>query len=369
MSLSISEWLKANDLEAFTPLFVEHQIDMKTLAVLTDSDLKEIGLAFGPRKRILRAVAATKSPGASTPSKTEVGTSFTQLYERRQLTVMFCDLVDSVSLSSLLDPEELRELIETYRRVCGEVVARYEGHMALYLGDGLMIYFGWPMAHEDDAERGVRAALEMLKAVKAIPAVKPLSVRIGLATGPVVVGDSSQDEKAEAGLAVGDTPNLAARVQTAAGVDEVVISPATRRLLADAFILTDLGNRSLKGIAQPVQLWRVDAVRRNEGRFKAAHGGMELASLVGRAQESVLLQSRWQQARNGEGQVILIGGQPGIEQVVPFGSVIHVSGHDEAAMAATLGRVCGQENRVVRIPSGLEDVFIGLMDRAQDNYA
>ena len=184
--------------------------------------------------------------------------------------------------------------------------------MAQYLGDGLMIYFGWPVAHEDDAERGVRAALEMVQAVKAIPAAKPLALRIGLATGPVVVGETARGDNADAGLAVGETPNLAARLQALAGPDEVVIAPATRRLLSDSFSLTDLGEHTLKGIAQPVQPWRVNEARRTEGRFEAAHGGRELAPLVGRAEESSLLGDRWQQARRGVGQVVLVGGQPGI---------------------------------------------------------
>lgn len=312
MNQPLADWLKTNDLEAWLPIFVENQVDLKTLGVLTESDLKELGLPFGPRKRILKAIAQSKSPvsrsraPAGSPVATAAG------YERRQLTVMFCDLVGSTALSALLDPEELRELIQAYRKACGDVVTRYDGHMAQYLGDGLMIYFGWPMAHEDDAERGVRAALEMVQAVKAIRATNPLEVRIGLATGPVVVGESAPGDKAEAGLAVGDTPNLAARLQTAAGTNEVVIASATRRLVMDAFALTDLGTHALKGIAQPVPLWRVDAVRRAEGRFMAAHGGVELTVLVGREDEITLLQSRWQQARQGQGQVILIGGQPGI---------------------------------------------------------
>ena len=312
MNPPLADWLKQHDLETLLPLFIENQVDLKTLEVLTESDLKELGLPFGPRKRILKAIADSKLPGSRPQTKAGVPVTGTAFYERRQLTVMFCDLIGSTALSALLDPEELRELIQAYRKACGDVVARYDGHMAQYLGDGLMIYFGWPMAHEDDAERGVRAALEMVQAVKAIPAVKPLAVRIGLATGSVVVGESPPDDKAEAGLAVGDTPNLAARLQTAAGTNEVVIAPTTRRLVQDAFAMTDLGAQALKGIAQPVQLWRVDAVRRAEGRFNAAHGGRELAVLVGRDEESTLLQRCWQQARQGQGQVVLIGGQPGI---------------------------------------------------------
>ena len=166
---------------------------------------------------------------------------------------MFCDLVGSTALAERLDPEELRELMHAYRKAGGEVVARYEGHVAQFLGDGLMVYFGWPSAHEDDAERGVRSALEIVQAVKKVSAEGPLAVRIGVATGTVVVGEASRADDAEAKLAVGETPNLAARLQGLAGPDEIVIAPTTRRLVGGAFELTDLGAHWLKGIAEPVR--------------------------------------------------------------------------------------------------------------------
>jgi class 3 adenylate cyclase/tetratricopeptide (TPR) repeat protein len=312
MTRTLSDWLKANDLGEFGPIFAENQVDLKALQILTDSDLSELGLPFGPRKRILNAIAQLKDDAALQRVEVKTPATSGSLGERRQLTVAFCDLVGSTALSALLDPEELNTLIKTYRKVCGDVVLRYEGHMAQFLGDGLMVYFGWPVGHEDAAERSVRAALEMVEAVKAIRTATPLSVRVGLATGPVVVGEASQNGKEEAGLAVGETPNLAARLQALAGPGEVVIAHTTRRLLGDAFSLTDLGPRTLKGIAQPVQVWRVDEARRTEGRFKAAHGGIELAPLVGRDDETVLLGDRWRQACSGEGQVVLIGGQAGI---------------------------------------------------------
>ena len=307
MTPTLGDWLTANDLGEFGPVFIENQVDLKALEILTDSDLKELGLPFGPRKRILSAIALLKKRTAAAAPATPASRG-----ERRQLTVVFCDLVGSTALSTLLDPEELNTVIKAYRQTCGDVVSRYEGHVAQYLGDGLMIYFGWPVTHEDAAERSVRAALEIVQAVKAIPAATPLSVRIGLATGPVVVGESSQDGNAEAGLAVGETPNLAARLQALAGPGEVVIAHTTRRLLGDAFSLTDLGTPPLKGIKQPVQVWRVEEALRTEGRFKAAHGGIELAPLVGRDEEMTLLGRRWQQVLGGKGQVVLIGGQAGI---------------------------------------------------------
>src|SRR5262245_56949409 len=205
--------------------------------------------------------------------------------ERRQLTVMFCDLVGSTALAERLDPEELRDLMHAYTEACGEVVAHFTGHVAQVRGDGLMVYFGWPSAHEDDAERSVRAALEIVQAVKKVNAEPPLAVRIGVATGTVVVGAVSRADDAEARLAVGDTPNLAARLQGLAGPDEVVIASSTRRLVGAAFQLSDMGAHSLKGIAQPVQAWRVQGVRRSEGRFEAARGGVPLTPLVGRQEE------------------------------------------------------------------------------------
>jgi class 3 adenylate cyclase len=308
MAESLREWLTANGLSEFEEVFAQNQVDLKTLFVLTDPDLKELGLPFGPRKRILNRIAELKAagqPGVERPRASSRG-------ERRQLTVMFCDLVGSTALSTVLDPEELNALIKSYRAVCGAVVARYAGHVAQYLGDGILVYFGWPIAYEDSAERAVRSALDIVDAVKAMHSVRPLAVRIGLATGPVVVGEDSADGGAETGLAVGETPNLAARLLALANPGEIVIASRTRRLLGNGFSLTDLGRHSIKGMEEPVPVWRLDEARRVEGRFTAAHGGIEIAPLVGREDEATLLEERWQQARGGSGQVVLIAGQAGI---------------------------------------------------------
>jgi len=310
MAESLGEWLTANGLSEFGEVFARNQVDLKTLFVLTDLDLKELGLPFGPRKRILNAIAELKNQTARPSGVQTLKASSSG--ERRQLTVMFCDLVGSTELSTLLDPEELDALIKSYRAVCGAVVARYAGHVAQYLGDGILVYFGWPVAYEESAERAVRSALEILDAVKAMPSARPLAVRIGLATGPVVVGEDSSDGGAEAGLAVGATPNLAARLLALANPGEIVIASATRRLLGSAFSLTDLGRRSIKGIEQPVQAWRLDEARRVEDRFRAAHGGIEIAPLVGREDEANLIEHYWQQSRGGSGQVVIIAGQAGI---------------------------------------------------------
>ncbi len=313
----IRDWLEQLGLEKYAAVFAEHEITLDVLRDLTEADIDRLDLPTGPRRRLMVAVRAL---AASPPAQPSVPSPETPLErptishdgERRQLTVMFCDLVGSTALAERLDPEELRALMQAYRKACGKVVSRYDGHVAQYLGDGLMVYFGWPSAHEDDAERGVRSALEMVQAVKAVSVEQPLAIRIGLATGAVVVGEASREDNAEAKLAVGETPNLAARLQGLAGPDEIVIAPATRRLVGDAFEFTDLGARPLKGIAEPVRAWRVEGLRRTEGRFEAAHGGVELTPLVGREEEVALLLRRWRQARDGEGQVVLVSGEPGI---------------------------------------------------------
>jgi len=340
---SIADWLSQNGLEKYGPLFDEHELTLDVLPHLTESDINQLGLPLGPRRRLLVAIQALtgeRQPQRSEPSLPSAPPRYSEPpghreshgqreshgpaerpgsrppaapAERRQITVMFCDLVGSTALSTELDPEELRELIQIYRDACGTIAQRYEGHVAQYLGDGLMIYYGWPVAHEDDAERAVRSALEMVRAVTAISAARPLAVRIGLATGRVVVGEASSEDTTEARLAIGEAPNLAARLQSLAKPGEVVIAPATRRLLGDTFALTELGTQTLKGIAEPVPVFRVDAVQRKEGRFEAAHGGVDdLRSLVGREEEVSLLLRRWQRACAGSGQVVMIGGEAGI---------------------------------------------------------
>jgi class 3 adenylate cyclase/tetratricopeptide (TPR) repeat protein len=313
----IQDWLEEHGLERYAAVFAEHEITLELLPGLTESDIDRLGLTTGPRRRLLIAVQALRArmraqrslQSADTPAEQR---DISYHAERRQLTVMFCDLVRSAALSERIDPEELHGLMQVYGKACGEVVTRYEGHVAQYRGDALMVYFGWPTAHEDDAERGVRAALDIVQGVKSVNVTPPLAVHIGVATGTVVVGEISRTDDAEAKLAVGETPNLAARLQELAGPDEIVIAPATRRLVGAAFELSDLGAHSLKGIAQPVRAWRVDSVHRLEGRFEAARGRVALTPLVGREQEVNLLLDRWALAQEGEGQVVLLSGEPGI---------------------------------------------------------
>jgi class 3 adenylate cyclase/tetratricopeptide (TPR) repeat protein len=224
---------------------------------------------------------------------------------------MFCDLVGSTVLAQALDPEKLREVMRAYRQACTAIIERYDGYLAQYLGDGLMIYFGWPRAHEDDAERALRSALDIVATVKKLDAPSPLQVHIGVATGAVVVGEAKADEQGGSELAVGETPNLAARLQGIAGPDEIVVGPSTQRLAGGQFDYEGLGQQTLKGILQPVHAYRVKGILRVEGRFDASHT-RQLTPLVGRASELALLLDRWERAKNGEGQGVLLSAEPGI---------------------------------------------------------
>ena len=252
--MDVGIWLRDLGLERYAPAFRDAEIDAAVLPRLTDEHLKELGLPLGPRLKLLDAVAKLRGDGSSTaPAPTTVAP--VPGAERRQLTVMFVDLVGSTALSARLDPEEMRELIRAYQNVVAGEVTRFEGHVAKYMGDGVLAYFGWPKAHEDAAERAVRAALAVAAAVPGIatPAGEPLAARIGMATGTVVVGDLVGDEEARERAVVGETPNLAARLALAAEPGAVVIAEGTRRLLGDLFAHRDLGTVSLKGFAGPVR--------------------------------------------------------------------------------------------------------------------
>jgi class 3 adenylate cyclase len=228
--------------------------------------------------------------------------------ERRQLTVLFCDLVGSTERSAHLDPEEWREIVGRYQRAASEVVVRFDGHVAQILGDGLLAYFGWPRAHDDDAERAVRTGLALVDAVQGAP--DGLSVRVGIHTGPVVVGLLGAGERAET-LAVGEVPNVAARVQALAGPDSVLVTSATHRLVAGLFVAEEAGDRALKGISEPVTLFRVNGTTGVRGRLRAA-AARGLTPFVGRAEERRLLRSRWERTQEGDGQVVLVAGEAGI---------------------------------------------------------
>ncbi len=312
----LAGWLDGLGLGKYRAVFAEHEIDLATLPELTEDDLREMGLPIGPRRKLLKAARglagaaprADHAAQAPPPVPTPQGGA-----ERRQLTVMFADLVGSTELSQCLDPEELRDVIRVYQDACAGAVSRYDGYVARYVGDGLLAYFGYPRAHEDDAERAVRAALAILEAVARLPAQggRPLQVRVGIATGQVVVGDIVGEGAAQESTVVGETPNLAARLQGVASPDSVVISARTRELLGGEFELEDLGPQVLRGIAGAVPAWRVNREQTAPSRFEARHPG-ELGAFVGRDQEVELLLARWQRAKQGEGQVALLSGEAGI---------------------------------------------------------
>jgi class 3 adenylate cyclase len=304
--VDVASWLRNLGLERYETAFRENEVGADDLCHLTAEDLEGLGVAtIGHRRRLLVAIAKLQEKAASPQAvrPTDEHRASTSAGERRQLTVMFCDLVGSTALSEKLDPEELRSLLHAYQTLCGDVIAHYDGFIARYVGDGILTYFGWPAAHEEDAERAVRAALEIVYSVKRASSTENLSVRIGIATGPVVVGEAAGVGE-QSKLAVGSTPNLAARLQGLAAADQIVIATSTRRLVGDAFDLTDLSEHDLKGIAEPVHAWRVERALVTESRFDANRGGAALTPLVGREEELDILLRRWSQAKDGEGQVL-----------------------------------------------------------------
>jgi class 3 adenylate cyclase/predicted ATPase len=312
--LDIDGWLRGIGLAQYAEIFRANDIDSELLGRLTNDDLKDIGVAsFGHRKKLLEAIAAlTAVPEASSSipvAVTEPKTHDTA--ERRQVTVMFVDLVGSTALSTGMDPEDLREIISAYQKCVAETVHHFGGFVARYVGDAVLVYFGYPHAHEHDAERAVRAGLELITVVAELKTRPPQQVRVGIATGVVVVGHLIPSGESEERGMVGETPNLAARLQTIAEPNMVVIAESTRRLLGSFFQLDDLGMRSLKGIAGPVRAWAVLQASSVASRFEALHP-TGLTALVGREEEFELLRRCWFKATNAEGQVVLLSGEAGI---------------------------------------------------------
>jgi predicted ATPase/class 3 adenylate cyclase len=305
----IADWLEKLGLSEYARRFAENDIDVSVLSHLTDQDLKELGVSLGHRRKILAAIAA--GPPSLQPVLT--GPTPQDTAERRHLTVMICDLVGSTALSARLDPEDMRAVIDAYHAACARITRTYDGFLAEFRGDGILAYFGYPRAHEDDAERTVRAGLDIIAAVARLEtrAAEPLAVRIGIATGLVVVGDPSGKGALREHALIGDTPNLAARLQALADTGTMVIAASTRRLLGDLFRLRDLGRHEVKGIAEPVAAWVVEGVAASESRFEAVRAS-GLTDLIGREDELDFLQERQRLAWKGEGQIVLITGEPGI---------------------------------------------------------
>src|SRR5215831_7928450 len=305
--MNIAAWLRSLGLERYERAFRDNDIDAAVLPELTPEDLTTLGInSVGHRRRILAAIAALHGEAAQAVAKTPPAGEA----ERRQLTVMFCDLVGSTALSARFDPEDLREIVGAYHRCVAETVARFAGFVAKYMGDGVLIYFGYPEAHEDDAERAVRAGLAVIDAVGRLATPEPLRVRLGAASGLVVVGDLIGAGAAQERGVVGETPNLAARLQALAQPDTLVIADSTRRQVGALFEIEDVGLRVLAGFAEPQRAWRIIAESGVLSRFEALRS--EATPLVGRDEELDLLLRRWQQAKAGEGRVVLVSGEPGI---------------------------------------------------------
>jgi class 3 adenylate cyclase len=332
--MDIAAWLQGLALERYVPAFRDNDVDAEVLLELTAEDLVSIGVtSVGHRRKLLAAISSLGAVDAPPPptlpiapaggplpfppplgldpgitGETRVGAEA----ERRQLTVMFCDLVGSTALSARLDPEDLREVIAAYHRAVAEVVGRFDGFVAKYMGDGVLVYFGYPRAHEDDAERAVRAGLGVIDSVGRLDVQSiELRARVGIATGLVVVGDLIGEGSAQEQSVVGETPNLAARLQALAEPGAVVIAAGTRRLIGDLFDYRDLGAVEVKGIGGTVPAWQVLRPSAVASRFEALHGSA-LSPLIGRDEEIDLLLRRWARVKAGDGKVVLVSGEAGL---------------------------------------------------------
>ena len=308
MTDATKKWLEEIGLGRYAAVFAEHDIERDVVPDLTDQDLKDLGMSLGHRKRLLRAVHAAAGERALESS------SRTEKAERRQITVMFCDLVGSTGLSTRFDPEELHGIIREFQVCCERVINRFDGNVARYMGDGLLVYFGYPIASEHDPENAVRAARDVIGAVAQLsptPGLK-LQTRIGIATGAVVVGDLVGHGAAQEQPVIGETPNLANRLQELAAPDSVVISEVTRRLVGDLFEYVDLGLHPVKGFDVPVPAWRVGDELVVESRFEAFHSRARLSKLVGREREIESLMQLWGHATRYEGRAAVLIGEAGI---------------------------------------------------------
>ena len=356
--LNIADWLEGLGMADYAGRFAENRIDISVLPELSDQDLKELGVVLGDRRKMLRAIRklVAVEPVEDRPAPEPAPKP--DAAERRQLTVMFCDLVGSTAMSARLDPEDMRERSSApITNAAQSLIDANGGFVAKYMGDGVLAYFGYPQAHEHDAERAVRAGLAIVEAAPKLvtAAALPLHVRVGIATGLVVVGDLiGSGESRERGV-VGETPNLAARLQAIAQPDMVVIAEGTRRLLGNLFELHDLGAKDLKGIAGPTRAWAALRPSSVEGRFEALHAS-GLTALVGREEELELLLRRWTEAKSGEGQVVLLSGEAGIGK--------------SRLTAALLERLASEQHTRLRYfcsPQHTDSAFypiIGQMERA-----
>jgi len=313
----LQQWLDDIGLGQYADLFAKNDIDHEVLQELDEQDLVRLGISFGHRKKLLKATAEYRgvAPGVSLrlDEVRRIADAVGVKPERRHLTVLFCDIVGSTALSARLDPEDLRQILHEFQSCCGDAIRRYEGHIARFMGDGVLAYFGFPTAHEDDAERAVNTAQKIVEYISAsvVPATHRIEVRIGIATGLVVVGDLIGEGHTREFAIVGEAPNLAASLQQLAKSNQILISPQTRRLIGNLFELEDIGNHSIKGLDQQVRVYRILKARAVGSRFEA-HQSSHLTRLVGRDPELAVLEERYRKAERGAGQLILITGEPGI---------------------------------------------------------
>ena len=307
----LASWLEAIGLSKHLELFREHSLDLDVVLDLTEKDLLVLGLPLGDRKRFLRKSAALDTRRAIQPSPGSANERLDTAPERRRLTILFCDLVNSTVLASRLDPEEFGSIMGRYLRIVEGIVQRYGGYIDRLVGDGMLVYFGWPVANEDQVERAAAAGLEIIQDVGGLEvgAGAYLNCRVGIATGDVVVGEIF-GAKRRWETVVGSTPNLAARLQSAAPSQAVLVDAATCDGLKASFLLEELPLLTLKGFSDPVHAWRVLEPRRHQSRFSAR--GIAGQPIVGRDGELAVLFEAWRRAEKGNGQVMLVSGEPGI---------------------------------------------------------
>ena len=326
MNDRVSAWLESLGLEVYREAFQQNAITWDVLSELNDDDLVSLGVLLGHRKKLLRAIAQLSQSGegeSAMPSPSPTGQEIKPFpsdrdrAERRQLTIMFCDLVGSTALAGQLDPEDLQTAIRRFLDTCSQAISRFNGYIAKYMGDGLLVYFGYPHAYEHDAERAVHAGLAILDLVKALPSEDPahqgfdIAARIGIATGQVIVGEVLGQDAARERSVFGETPNLAARLQSLAAPNQLVVDSVTKRLVGSEFEFADRGNVSLKGFEAPVQVWQVLSIKPSASRFESYRSG-RLTNFIGREHEMALLLGRWREAVGGEGQVVILCGEAGI---------------------------------------------------------
>jgi class 3 adenylate cyclase/predicted ATPase len=308
----LQQWLRAIGLDQYAPVFADNGVDGEVLADLTEQDLEKLGIPVGHRKKLLKAAVAFRTEARNSASMKLTARSDHKA-ERRYITVLFCDIVGSTALSTQLDPEDLQTILREYQHCCEAAIDRFGGFVARFMGDGVMAYFGFPGAYEDQAERAVNAAIQILNGIsdQTNPISHPLEVRVGLATGLVVVGDLIGEGPAKEFALAGQAPNLAARLQQLAGPDQILIDPQTRRSLGKGFELKDLGTHKFKGFDDKIDVFEVIKPNPKTTRFEAHHA-VGLIPLIGRERELALLEECFGKAERGEGQVVTISGEPGI---------------------------------------------------------